>query len=134
MTAPVFSNDPREWRKMALLNLLGFSLLSSLLRWRGVLGNAAWLALLAVLAGIALAALIRPTWFRGWYRAMLRFAHFTSRVFSQVILVLLFVFVLTPLGLVLRLMGKDLLQLKRDPQAASYWHDAREPSALDRLF
>jgi hypothetical protein len=38
----------------------------------------------------------------------------------------LFVCVFAPLGLLLRLLGRDLLRLKRDPAAATYWI-ARDP-------
>jgi hypothetical protein len=34
----------------------------------------------------------------------------------------------------LRLMGKDPLQLKRPPNADTYWHPARDCNPLDRLF
>jgi hypothetical protein len=50
------------------------------------------------------------------------------------VLILFFILILTPLGLILRLAGKDPLQLKRPPDAGTCWHQARESSSLDRLF
>jgi len=40
---------------------------------------------------------------------------------SRVILALLFYLVMTPIGLLLRMAGRDLLDQKLDRQAASYW-------------
>ena len=40
---------------------------------------------------------------------------------------LLFYLVVTPTGLVMRMLGKDLLRLRFDPQAKSYWIERRPP-------
>jgi len=48
------------------------------------------------------------------------------KVVSPIALGLLFFGVLTPLGTVIRFIGKDLLRLKYDPRAVSYWK-ARQP-------
>lgn len=40
---------------------------------------------------------------------------------SQVILVVLFYLVITPLGLILKIFGKDLLDLKIEKNKNSYW-------------
>jgi len=42
--------------------------------------------------------------------------------------------VLTPLGLLLRLMGKDLLGLKKVSGAATYWQSARATDQLDTQY
>jgi len=41
---------------------------------------------------------------------------------------LIFVFAVVPVGLVLRLAGKDMLRLRRDPAARTYWID-RDPAS-----
>jgi hypothetical protein len=51
-----------------------------------------------------------------------------------VLLVLFFFFILTPVGLILRLMGKDALQLKPRREAQSCWQTAKDYGPLDRLF
>ena len=50
------------------------------------------------------------------------------------LLTLLFFIVVTPLGLILRLLGQDPLRLRRPTGAASYWSEVRQKSSLDRLF
>ena len=129
-----FKEDPKEWRKSALLTALGLAILSSLLRWRRHLPVNVWLALLALLAVAAICAVLRPGWFRGWYRLSLRLGFYSSQFIGRGVLAIFFIFILTPLGWVLRVMGKDPLQLKHPLNAKSYWHQARECNPLDRLF
>jgi hypothetical protein len=126
--------DPKEWRKQALLTALGLALASSLLRWRRVLAPHPWLAVLVFAAAFAAASIVKPIWFRGYYRLAMRFGYFFSQIFGFVALVVFFLFILTPVGLILRLAGKDPLQLKRPLKATTYWQPAREPNPLDRLF
>ena len=49
-------------------------------------------------------------------------------------LTLFFIFILTPAGWVLRLAGKDPLQLKRPAKTDTFWQTAKDASPLDRLF
>ena len=129
-----FKEEPKEWRKSALLTALGLAILSSVLRWRRHLPVNFWCALLALLGLVAICAVLQPRWFRGWYRLSLRLGFYSSQFIGRCVLAVFFVFILTPLGFVLRLMGKDPLQLKRPHNAATYWHQARDGNPLDRLF
>jgi|HubBroStandDraft_5_1064220.scaffolds.fasta_scaffold1326856_1 hypothetical protein len=56
------------------------------------------------------------------------------RFLGRGLLLLFFIAVLTPLGLVLRLAGKDALRLKRRRQAKTYWREAKDCSPLNRLY
>jgi saxitoxin biosynthesis operon SxtJ-like protein len=49
------------------------------------------------------------------------------RVVSPIVLGLLFYMTVAPIALVMRLLGKDPLRLRRDPDAASYWIDRTPP-------
>jgi hypothetical protein len=126
--------DPREWRKSTLLTLLALAVLSSVLGWRGILPIAALRLVLAVLAVASVSALFFPRWFRGYYRLSTRFGFWLSLVIARIILTGLFLVVITPLGLILRVSGKDTLRLKRSPSSPSYWNSAKPISPLDRLF
>ena len=46
---------------------------------------------------------------------------FLYRVVSPLVLGLLFYATVTPIALLMRVLGKDPLRLRRDPDAASYW-------------
>lgn len=56
-------------------------------------------------------------------------------VVSYALLALLFFFVITPIGLIFRLAGRDALGRKRDAHASSYWV-RRRPAAddMERYF
>lgn len=125
--------DPKEWRKNALLTAGGVAFLSSVLRWRKILSTPAWLALLAVAALSAVAAVLAPRWFRGFYRVSHRLGFYLASALGFVVLSLFFVFIITPMGLILRACGQDPLRLKRRPEE-SYWRRAPDQSPLDRLF
>ena len=81
------------------------------------------LAIAAIFAGIAFTvpALLRPLnllWFR--------FGLVLHRVMSSLILAILFFVTVTPIAFIYRLLGKDPLRLKFEPDSYSYWI-AREP-------
>lgn len=126
--------DPREWRKSVLLTALGMALLSSVLWERHVLSPSTWLVTLGLLALVSAVSFLQPRWFRGYYRLSMRAGVALSHVVARVVLVVIFLLVVTPLGFLLRISGKDLLGLKRAPRQDSYWSDSPPPGSLDRMF
>jgi hypothetical protein len=126
--------EPKEWRKAAWMSALGLALLSSLLRWRRVLPVTAWAAVLCLLAVLAMAAALRPRWFRGYYRFSTKLGFGLSQMAGCAVLALLFFIIITPLGLVMRILGKDPLRLRRPAGTESHWSAVRQKSLLDRLF
>ena len=126
--------DPKEWRKTTLLTALGVVILSTLLRWRRILPGNYWAIALGSMGVVAITAWFWPRWYRGFYRVSTRVGFYSSLAVARVILAILFVVLLTPWSLVMRLAGKDPLHLKRVRGSASYWHPAKETSPLDRQF
>jgi hypothetical protein len=49
------------------------------------------------------------------------------RFVSPIVLGLLFYVIVTPVALLMRLLGKDPLRLRREPDAVSYWIDRMPP-------
>jgi hypothetical protein len=88
-------------------------------------GSPRWWAL-AVAAVFALVAAWRPTLLAGLNRWWMKLGLLLGRIVSPIALGLLFYFVFTPIGLIMRLLGKDPLLLRRDAGATSYWR-RREP-------
>jgi predicted membrane metal-binding protein len=84
-----------------------------------------WWAL-PVAAGFALAAAAAPGLLAWPNRLWLRFGLLLNRIISPLAMAILFYAVLTPLGAIMRLLGKDSLRLRRDDSSASYWIK-REP-------
>lgn len=79
------------------------------------------------LATLFLAAgLLRPSVLNPLNRVWLKFGLLLHAVVNPVVMALLFYGTVLPTGLVMRMLGKDLLRLKRQPEADSYWI-ARQP-------
>src|SRR3974390_1128804 len=119
--------DPKEWRKSTLLTVLAVAVLSSVLCWRGVLPIPSWGLTLLVLVLVSLSALFFPQWFRGYYRVSTRFGFWLSLVMARVILTFIFFLLIVPLGLILRLSGKDALRLKPSCDGAPYLTSSTPP-------
>ena len=78
-----------------------------------------WTATLASI--FVVAALLRPALLNPLNRIWMKFGLLLHKVVNPVIMALLFYGTVLPTGLIARAMGKDLLRLKREPDAASYW-------------
>jgi Saxitoxin biosynthesis operon protein SxtJ len=68
-----------------------------------------------------LLALIRPGLLGPANRLWTRLALLLSKITNPIMTGLMFYVVFTPLAIVLHLMGKDLLRLKAEPVADSFW-------------
>ncbi len=84
-------------------------------------GNPPRLWSLVIAAAFAAVALLRAGLLAPLNRLWTRFGLLLHRIVSPLVLGFMYFAVLTPTGLLLRLFGKDLLALKHDPAAQSYW-------------
>ena len=55
-------------------------------------------------------------------------------VLSHVLMAVIYYLVMTPIGLFFRLVGRDVLGRKLEPNKASYWHDRGEPRSASNYF
>lgn len=69
-----------------------------------------------LLFAVAIPVLLAPL-----NRAWARLAELLQRIVSPIVLGFLFFVVVMPIGLLMRLLGRDLLRLKTDPEAETYW-------------
>ncbi len=69
-----------------------------------------------ILGGAVLPRALKPV-----YIVWMSLALVLGFVVSHVVLTLFFFLVITPVGLVARMAGKDFLRLKLDPNARTYW-------------
>lgn len=126
--------EPKEWRNFVLVWCVAILLVTWLLVRKGWAPDVG-LKLAGVLAALAAsAAAVRPQLFRGLYRAGMTASFHVGQVMGRVILTVIFILVVTPMGLLLRAIGKDLLELKRDPRKESYWKPARKIGAFEQQF
>jgi hypothetical protein len=89
-------------------------------------GHGGWLWWLG--AGVLLAALAlgAPVVLAPLNRLWLKLGLVLYKIVNPVVMAVIFVTTIVPVGILMRLCGKDPLRLKREPGAASYWI-AREP-------
>ena len=125
--------NPREWQKFTASVSVLLSFAVWILNARRLLPVPLWAAWM-VPGMLVVVCLARPRLFRGFYRIGMTVGFFIGQTVGQVLLVLLFVALLTPTGWLLRLMGKDLLKLKRPVDAQTYWCEPKKNLDFDRQF
>lgn len=108
----------RDLRKFGLMVGGVFAVLGLLFLWRQ---KTFWPYFLWPGAVLALFGAILPRALKWVYIVWMSVAFVLGFVMAHVILTLLFLLVITPLGLLARLTGKDFLSLKLDRAARSYW-------------
>ena len=131
---PKLKENSKDWIKFTTAVCLAISLVIAGLSRRGLIRDElAWTLFALVLTLLCVCAL-KPLWFRPLYRGGMSTTFFVGQAVGRVLLVLIFVVVVTPLGLILRLLGKDLLRLKRNRTAPTYWQPAKSNQRLDQQF
>ena len=121
--------DTRELRRFAVAMLIGFSVLGSLAAWRASGVSTGAIVLWSLGVFLAIAAFV-PQLNRVAYLAVYLPTSIIGYFVSHVILALMFFFVITPLGLILRLLGKDFLQQQRQKQ----WRPVRDVKSEDSYY
>jgi Saxitoxin biosynthesis operon protein SxtJ len=76
---------------------------------------------------LALVASLRAHWLHPLNRVWTRLGVLMGYVVTPIVMALLFFLVVTPTAFVLRLLGKDLLQLTPVSKTDSYWIERRPP-------
>jgi hypothetical protein len=111
-------------RAFGLTFAVVFAALAGISAWRG---GPSWPYTLGASAVFAVAALAVPGLLAPLNRMWLQFGLLLHKVTTPLILGLMFYLVVTPTALILRLLGKDLLHLNGDDEAASYWIERQPP-------
>lgn len=123
----------RELSWFGLLVLLFFGLVGGLVLWRSGSMTAA-VTIWSIGGGLALLYYaVRPlrlAMFRGWMVA----AYPIGFVVSHLVLAMVFFLVITPIGLVMRLVGRDPMTRKFDRSADSYWIRRNPEARSERYF
>lgn len=128
--------SPRELRKFGLV-VGGVFVLLGVLFWLRHKPSFPYL----LVPGLMLMALgaVLPRALKYVYLGWMALAFLLGFVVSNILLTLLFFLVITPIGLVARLFGKDFLRLKLDRQTTTYWirrerTAPKSPAEYERQF
>jgi len=92
------------------------------------------MALFGAVAAVAVAGLIQPRLARPIYIAWMCAAFPIGWTVSHLLLAAVFYLLIAPLGLLLRLFGRDKLKLRFDSSAKTYWTPRLPPPPSDRYF
>lgn len=130
------------WKKLAAVKeLRQFALVMT--GGLGVIGAVALLKgrpaapyLLAIAGLFLILGIFHPRILRWPYALWMAFAFVLGQIVTTIILTLLFFVVITPMGLLMRLLGKDLLQKRwKKVEASSYWMHRKDYTVeKDRLL
>jgi Saxitoxin biosynthesis operon protein SxtJ len=118
MAAPTAIKTNKELRKFGITVSIPLLLIGSYLWWKD---SGVSLYLLSAGGALLVLGLLAPPTLKYVEIAWMKFATVMSFIMTRVILTIAFIFVITPFGILLRLMGKDLLELKIDKARTSYW-------------
>lgn len=108
-----------ELRRFGITIGLAFGLLAAFFWWRdrSFWPVLAWTGVAFLLLGLIWPRLLGPVeWI--WMKV----AHVIGAVVTRVLLTLTFFLLVTPMGLVMRLVGHDPLEIRSLPERDSHWH------------
>jgi len=115
---------PGSDRSFGMVMAAALAVLAVLNAWRG---GRLW-PWLTGLAGLLLAvAVLHPASLNPLNRGWLKFGLLLQKVTSPILLGVVFYATVLPTGLIMRALGKNLLLLKRQPDAGSYWIGRQPP-------
>ena len=120
-----------ELRKFGLIMSLAFTIFCgiSLLRHGSV-----WPYLLALSAAFLLGGIFAPTHLAPLEKYWMIFGEKMSVVMTFLILTVMYYCIVTPIGIILRLSGKDLLQTKLEKASPTYWQKTDASGSASRYY
>jgi len=85
---------------------------------------------------LLLFTLLKPIWLTYLRLVWDKIGHVLGIINTYILLTIFYIFILTPLGLVMRLFGKDVLKLKRSSAQSTYWETTpiTEESKMENQF
>jgi hypothetical protein len=127
MIAIDWNPAPRQCRQFAFISA---TVLVMLAGWNAA--EYGWSSLVAVMLGagglLGVCGAGRPESVRWLYVGIMVATYPIGWVMSHVILAVIFYGVFTPVGLLFRLIGRDALQRRLEPNAVTYWQPKRQPT------
>jgi hypothetical protein len=105
-------------RSFGLVFAAVFALLAFHLAWAGRAWS--WVPVSASVAFLTL-ALVRPSLLSYLNFVWTKLGQLIGAIVAPIVMAIIFFAIVTPMGLLGRMIGKDPLRLRRDPAARTYW-------------
>jgi len=125
----------RSFAKSLMIGFPTLAVIFSLIGWltKGALPSwTPWLA--GVGAGLGAALWLAPQVAKPFYLAWYFAACCMGIVISNLLLVAFYYLVITPVGLIMRAIGRDPMKRQWEREATTYWQDAEKDIAPERYF
>jgi hypothetical protein len=124
----------KELRTFAMIALIASLLIASLLYMlKGV--RIQWVVIIVAAGfGIFLSSFVSLKLTRIIYLGLIFVTFPIGWAISMILLTAFYFLLLVPLGFIFRLLGRDPLNRRFDPNTKSYWLARQEPDVLDRYF
>ena len=130
--------QPNKWelRQFGAIFLTGFVSIGALKYfwpWEWLFSRDERLGLILIIVGLLVGAIaltgtrVALPLYWGW----LGIAYVFGNIMGRIIVAAIFFLVVTPLGLLSRLVGRDTLKLKK-PETASYWQEISLPKGIEQ--
>jgi hypothetical protein len=124
----------KELRTFAMIALIASLIIGSLLYMlKGV--RIQWTVIIVAAGfGIFLSSFVSLKLTRMIYLGLILVTFPIGWAISMILLTAFYFLLLMPLGFIFRILGRDPLCRRFDPDAKSYWLTRQEPDSLDRYF
>ncbi|MBN2561887.1 MAG: hypothetical protein JXQ75_13250 [Phycisphaerae bacterium] len=134
--------SPRTLRLFGLTGLVVFPAVAALAYWQKLIfsplsegtGHTTGYVLLVLAVYCGSCAAAAPKLLRPLYVLMSVVFFPIGVVVSHVVMAIVFYLVLTPVGIVFKIIGRDAMTRKFDPSATTYWVQREPPADVKRYF
>ncbi len=134
--------DTKQLRRFGLIAFAVFGLLGGVIRWKGGLPAVSFGETAPVVASVlwgvgilsAILSLVAPRANLFLYRLLVVVTYPIGFVVSFVLMALVFYGIITPVGLIFRVLRRDPLNRRFDGNTGSYWVPHHQVEELERYF
>ena len=135
--------DERTLRQFGFIALVGFGAIGALVWFERAIFAGGWLGeardtVTFTLVGIgllaALLSLVHPKANKPLFIGLSIAAYPIGFVLSHVIMATLFFVIISPIGLLMRMLGRDPLENRPDADAQTYWSECRSARPAESYF
>lgn len=114
----MFKKTSRELRKYGITMAIACAVFGSIFWWKD---HHLWQYFYGISGFFLVFGLILPKALAPIEWGWMKVAHAMGIVMTYILLTLTYLLVITPIGLLMKILGKNPLKRKFDPQAATYW-------------
>ena len=127
--------NPNDWKKYLISLTVMLSMVVGLLFWKSFITWPAACISWSLIALLLVFGLFSYSVSGAVYKGAMAVGYLLGQIFGSVFLFLFFTFLIIPLGLCLRLIGKDLLRFKeyKNVSIKSHWVTSKKPGTLDQM-